>query len=446
MRPAGAAFAAAAALVPMLAGCLHHNVVHNARSLYADAEELRRNGQDSLARTVYQDVVRKTGQALRSRPDGEWAEEARSLLGRSHLRLGAYRPATLLLEDLVTTASSPSLRLDAEAHLAMVAAETGHEDEALKRAERVLVDSASAPATAAAHLVKGRILASRGFMERAWWEFDRAVDAAPHLRVEVGLERMVASLRLADAPRARAAFEEVLANDRAAVRVDSVLTLLDHAAGRWGPAGAAELVDAVDNSAWAREPRSRVALARARLLDRAGEGGAALDAVRDVTSGLGSSAAEGRLMLARWRLADAADLSIVPELRSLLLPSASDPRVAEMLGAVDRLERLADLGLEEPLAWFSAGEVARDDLGARLIARGFFLAYVDQAPAAPWAPKAILAAIAVTSDEEDRAWLQGRLEGHADSPYVLAAHGGVAAGYEALEEGLGVRLTELGQR
>lgn len=151
-------------------------------------------------------------------------------------------------------------------------------------------------------------------------------------------------------------------------------------------------------------------------------------------------------MLARWRLADAADLSIVPELRSLLLPSASDLRVAEMLGSVDRLERLADLGLEEPLAWFSAGEVARDDLGARLIARGFFLAYVDQAPAEPWAPKAILAAIAVTADEGDRAWLQGRLEGHADSPYVLAAHGGVAAGYEALEEGLGARLTELRQR
>lgn len=446
MRAAGGAFAAVAVMVPLVAGCLHHNVVHNARGRYAAAEQHRRNGQDSLAQAAYQDVVRKTGEALRARPEGEWADEARSLLGRAYLRLGDYRPASLILNELAAGGVSPSLRLDAEAHLGMVAEATGKQEEALARADRVLQGNAAPPATAAAHLVKGRILSARGVMERAWWEFDRAVEADPSLRLDVGLERASAALRRGDLSRSRGAFEALLAEDRAAVRADSVLTLLEAAAQRWGPGEAARLVESIGGSPWAREPRNRLELARARFLDDAGETAAALDAVRAVTSGLGASAAEGRLMLADWRLAAASDLSILPQLRSLLLPSAADPRVGTVLASVDRLERFADLGLEEPLAWFRAGEVARDELGARIVARGFFLAYVDQAPADPWAPKAILAAIAVATDEEDRAWLQGRLEGHGDSPYVLAAQGGAAAGYQALEEGLEVRLMELGQR
>lgn len=435
-----------AVMVPLVTGCLHHNVVHNSRTLYEDAERHRRSGQDSLARVVYEDVVRKTAQALQARPDGEWADEARSLQARSHLRLGDYRPARRLLEEVATEAAAPALRMEARAHLAVAAAAIGDEARALDLAERLLADTAGPVPTALAHLVRGRIFAARGFLDRAWWEFDRAVEYGPGLAVEVDLERVASALGLGDEARAGDAFVALLSNDRATPMVDSVLSLLDHSARVWGDATAAHLVRDVPRSPWARDARSRVELARARLLDRAGETSAAVDAAEAVTSGRGASAAEGRLLLAGWRLADAVDLSVLPGVRALLLPTAADARAAEMIASLDRLERLADTGLEEPLAWFGAGEIARDDLGADHIARGFFLAYVDQAPSGPWAPKAILAAIAMTPDEEDRAWLRGRLEGHGDSPYVLAAHGGPAAGYAALEEELDVRLTELGQR
>jgi hypothetical protein len=77
------------------------------------------------------------------------------------------------------------------------------------------------------------------------------------------------------------------------------------------------------------------------------------------------------------------------------------------------------------------------------LARGLFLAYADQTPSDPWAPKALLAALDVTSDEGGRAWLRGRLEGRAESPYVLAARGEPAPGLEVLEEELARRLQEM---
>ena len=59
------------------------------------------------------------------------------------------------------------------------------------------------------------------------------------------------------------------------------------------------------------------------------------------------------------------------------------------------------------------------------------------------AAKALLAALETSVEEGDRAWIRGRLEAYPESPYVLAAHGGSAAGFAELEEELEVRLREL---
>jgi hypothetical protein len=127
----------------------------------------------------------------------------------------------------------------------------------------------------------------------------------------------------------------------------------------------------------------------------------------------------------------------------LLLPASGDDRVASLLRALDEIERYSGLGLDEPLAWFAAAELARDRLGAPVLARGFFLAYADIDASGPWAPKALLAALDVSREEPDRDWLRGRLEAHVGSPYVLAARGRSPAGLEDLEEELRVRLHEI---
>mgnify|MGYP001453296254 CR=1 FL=1 len=109
-------------------------------------------------------------------------------------------------------------------------------------------------------------------------------------------------------------------------------------------------------------------------------------------------------------------------------------------------ELLTEVGHEQPLAFFAAAELARDRLGAEYVARGLFLAYAAAVPSEPWAPKALLAALDITPDPGDRAWLRGRLEANPNSPYVLAASGGSSAGYQQLEEELDVRLRALIQR
>jgi hypothetical protein len=110
------------------------------------------------------------------------------------------------------------------------------------------------------------------------------------------------------------------------------------------------------------------------------------------------------------------------------------------------MESLTEVGHEQPLAFFAAAELARDGLGADYVARGLFIAYAAAAPYEPWAQKALLAALNITPDPDDRAWIKERLETNPNSPYVLAASGGSSAGYQQLEEELDLRLRALTQR
>jgi hypothetical protein len=165
--------------------------------------------------------------------------------------------------------------------------------------------------------------------------------------------------------------------------------------------------------------------------------------VEAVADGRGPWAAGARVTLASWTLESSDEVGDAFGLRSLLLPALDQAAVAELLTDIDELERLAFAGLDEPLAWFLAGEIARDELGAIMVARELFIAYATSAPEQPWAPKALLAALQLTEDERERARLRERLEGHRRNPYVLAARGAAAVGFEALEEQLLVRLSEI---
>ncbi len=147
--------------------------------------------------------------------------------------------------------------------------------------------------------------------------------------------------------------------------------------------------------------------------------------------------------MARWRLEDVRDLDEAYSVRRILLPAGGHPEIDRLVEAVEALEVYTGIGLDEPLGWFAAAEVARDELGADYLARGLFLAYAGAAPEEGWAPKALLAALQVSPGEGDRAWLRGRLELHGQSPYVLAAYGESAPGFEALEEELQERLREI---
>lgn len=444
MRRAGPTLLACSLLV---AGCAYHNVIHNAQGLFDVGEEHRRAGRDSLARVQYREVVRKTGEAYRARPESDWACDALLLLGRSHMRLGDLRAARAAFERVETAPRACERAGDVHVWLASVAADLGNRESALERVNAVLQGGSLSRETAAeAHALRGRLLLERSLVDHAIWDLDRATELDAGIRMSAGLATLRWSVEEGDRERGRRALRRLYSYPEAGVRADSVVDLSVAAAKRWGPSDAAALLAGVEDAEWDRPARARVALQRARHLHAAGDTAAARRQAMEVAAGLGSSAADARLLVAGWRLERARDLRQVDAVRTLLLPSGADPRVAEMLAAIAELRAYADAGLDVPLGWFAAAEVARDRLGAPYVARGLFLAYADAADDDPWAAKALLAAIALTEAPGDNAWLRGRLEAHRDSPYVLAALGGSAAGFDALEEELDVRLQELSRQ
>lgn len=433
-------------LVVLLWGCVYHNVLHNAGQLFSQAEIDRRAGRDSLAQAAYRDVVRKTGEAYRARPDADWAEGALLLLARSYLRLGEYGSAAGALGRLSVLASDPRTADEVLLYRASLDEHTGKRGTALEGVNRAMSGTLEGDALAEAHMLRGRLLLADDQVERGWWDLDRAVDLVPGLRAEAGIERLRWGLDHGERARSARALDALLADPRAGVRADTVLLLVRAAEDRWGPAVTADLLAGVDTSQWSRGDRGRMTLERARLLDASGDTASASGVALSVAQGLGLSAADARLLLADWRLERARDLSDIYALRGLLLPAGTDERVAERLAVISELETLVGVGLDQPLGFFGAAELARNRLGAHYVARGLFLAYADQAPADAWAAKALLAALDASPDEGDRAWIRGRLEAYPDSPYVLAAHGGPAAGFTALEEELDVRLRGLTRR
>jgi hypothetical protein len=244
-----------------------------------------------------------------------------------------------------------------------------------------------------------------------------------------------------DPMRVRESVRRLLSYPEAATRADALLALLRRAERRWGSRACATFLDGAEDAAWERDVRDRMVLEHARMLRRAGAAADADLRARSVADGRGPWAAEARVTLASWTLEAANDVGDIFGLRGVLLPAVDREEVSGLLADIERIEALAFAGLDDPLAWFLAGEIARDVVGAPRVARDLFLAYATSAQDEPWAPKALLAALQLTDDEAGRARLLERLERYPRSPYVLAARGRPAVGFEALEEELLSRLS-----
>ena len=441
MKPRAAALLA----TTLLWGCVYYNGIYNAEHLYREAERYRLAGDDSLADIRYEDVVRKAARGYRQDPEGPWAGQALYLLGRARLRLGELSAAQAALEEAEARSDDEQLRMGVAMHVGATLLDRGDNRGALQRLNRALQGLDPGPELAEAHLLRSRVLLAGDGADAGWWDLDRAAALNRDLRVAAAMDRIRWALELDQINRAREGARRLLSYPEAAFQRDSVVVLLRAVARVWGPDEVASLLAGADY-AWGRMARGDALLARAELLFEAGDTAGARIQAEEVAGGFGEAAAEARILLARWTLEVARDLSTIEDARRTLLPAEEHPEVAEFLSALEQTEALAEGGLTEPLAWFAAAEVARDGLGAPVLARGLFLAYAAGAPNEPWVAKALLAALAVSREEGDRAWLRGRLESRADSPYVLAAHGASAPGFEVLEEELARRLDEIRSR
>jgi tetratricopeptide (TPR) repeat protein len=430
----------------VLSGCAYYNTLYNSELLFEEAEAHRRAGRDSLAELRYRDVIRKTSESYRGRPSGEGVAETLFLLGRAQLHVGQPREAHAALAQAESLAREPGLRSRILVQQGWAASHLGAEDEARRHLEEAFEGGLSGRTLANAYLLRGRLRLQSGSTAEGWDDLERAGGADPAVAAEASVERLRWGVRHRDLERARSALGRLLLDPDAAELRDTISALVSAAAERWSPSVAATMLGDVDSAPWDRTARAELALQRGELLRSAGDIAGGEEQAWRIARGRGETVADARLLLARWHLEETRDLGDAQAVLPIVLPVADDPRAAELVDAVDDLERFSGIGLDEPLGWFAAAEIARDRLGAPILARGLFLAYADTDPTDPWAPKALLAALSVSSDELDRSWLRGRLEAHPNSPYVLAARGGSAADFEALEEDLRARLSEIATR
>jgi tetratricopeptide (TPR) repeat protein len=441
--PVTRAGAALMGVLVLATACTYFNTIYNADQLFQEAERLRRQGRDSLAQERYSDVIRKAAAGFRSDPDGGWAYESAFLLGRAYLRSGDLQAAQAALRHSATLAENPDERLAVQVFQGVLEARLGRPAVAIDLFNEALAGATDPAVRGEGHLQRGRLLLQRDHPDGGWWDLDRAAEVHPPLRVEAALTRLEWGVVLGDRRRTEESVQRLLAYPEAEIRAGALRELLGRAERRWGSAAVADLLDGAQRAAWTRDARDGLALDQARVLRRAGRIVESETRVEAVADGRGPWAAGARVTLASWTLESSDEVGDAFGLRSLLLPALDQAAVAELLTDIDELERLAFAGLDEPLAWFLAGEIARDELGAIMVARELFIAYATSAPEQPWAPKALLAALQLTEDERERARLRERLEGHRRNPYVLAARGAAAVGFEALEEQLLVRLSEI---
>jgi tetratricopeptide (TPR) repeat protein len=438
--------AAAVVTALLLGGCVYYNSLYNAEHLFEQGEGHRLSGRDSLARADYEEVVAKAAKAFRMEPDGEWADDALLLMGRAYLRVGDLRAARAALEQAERITDDDQVRLGAKLYLGASYVEATDFPAAIPLLDEALAGLRPGHVMAEGHLWRARALLEHGEQDAGWWDLDRAAAGSGPVRVAAAIERIIWGVHYDDRHRAEEGMNRLLALSGAGQRPDTVVALAMLTAERWGPSAAVQIMAGADTARWSQGARGKVRLARARLLRETGDTAGALEGVERVADGIGEAAVDARLDLARWTLAHAHELVDVRDAETVLLPAEGAPEAVELLDALREFDDLADVGLTNPLGWFAAGEVARERLGAPTLARGLYLAYADAVPEDPWAAKALLAALDVTTDEGGRAWLRGRLEGRSTSPYVLAARGEPAPGLEPLEEELSRRLQEMRTR
>ena len=408
--------------------CTYFNTLYNAERLFAEAERAASQGDRTRARSIYQVAIEKAAKGLRKDPDGRWADDALYLIARAHYGRDDFPAARAALERLLATTTDREIRVGALTLLGATMLRLGEGPQAMVYLDSALhsVDAGSEQA-ALARLWRGRVRFAAGDETEAWADIEAAAARKGPIGREARLELATQAVLRGDQERARAAFAALFRDRDAHQWADSLRTLAERAHARWGARSARALLEPAAAAAWPAEPRDGLSLFRAELAARGGDTAQAVAEARLVADrASGVTADRARVLLARWRLAYAADIEELAEVRAILLPSLAHPEARAILQSMQLLHALLDAGQRtgQPLAFFAAAEVARDELGSRALARQLFLAYADLVPGATWAPKALLAAAALQPAPEEHAAIRDRLAGYTGNVYLAALQGG----------------------
>ena len=436
--------------VCMVAGCAYFNALYNARRAFEDAQAARLRDQPIEAASAYREAIDKAARSYRSDESGRWADDALYIMGRAYFHSGDWARSQAALERLLATSSDSSLHAGARVYLGGVALATGRRDLGLRLLDDALEEVPDAMLRAEAHLWRARAAFDAGRAREGWTGLDRSEDVSRELSVPVALERLVRGLDSDHFEQARAGATTVLEQAAGEVWADTVLAAVERASVLWGAGSAAAMFAAAERSGWTPAARNRVRLERARLLARSGDSVAAGEMAGEVARGDDRTAREARIALARWRLSSVDRLEELEEVRAILLPAIALSEALRLIGYIEHVglfvERAAMAG--DHLALFAGAELARDSLGSPRLARQLFAVYADRDRGSAWEAKALMAALELTDDADERQPLAARLNQLDDNIYVQASAGAEArpADYAMVEGRLGTSLAILHQR
>jgi tetratricopeptide (TPR) repeat protein len=441
--PARALLAAAVAAA-LLPACAYFNSLYNARRQFADARRAEARGQPAAAATAYRAAIDKAAASYRRDSTGHWSNDALELIGRSYFALGDYPRARAAFGHMLERPTRGERRAAAQAYLGAALVRSG-----MPAPARAPLDSAVARLGARselgafARLWRARARFATGNAGGAWADLDAAAGTGGPLGVDAGLEAGARAVAGRDSARAATAFAALLDESAAAAQADSVRALGRAASRVWPPAVVRGFLAPLAHRRWDTVARLEMSLFRASLAAQAGDTATAQAEAAAVARGASRAVADrARVLQARWRLAEAGDLATADAVRAELLPAITDSDARDLIRGLKMLDIMVNRASQgEPLSLFAGAELARDQLGAPVLARRLFLAYADMVPGAQWAPKALMAA-AQLADSAGRDSIGVRLRDYAASVYVRAGDGAdVDSAFSDAEARLGSALS-----
>jgi len=425
------------------AGCVYYNGMWSAEQLAKEARRAEQSGSPFDARSYWARAAAKAESVVVQHPRSRWAEPALVLQGEALAKSGACDRAAVPLGAATRAVRSDALR----------------ERAALAQAECTL--AANAPATAArqvadvtkshdagrrsqAAFLMGRAAELAGdYASAADWYGRSGSPAAPPARARV--------LLAAGRAREALALLDTLAHRR--VREGDWGPLLEDVAHSAGPDTASRALDGL----LARQGRHVRTGARGRLL--LADGDRLLSAGRAPAAGaryaqvvaLMPDSLEGqqaRVRALRVLATQADSVADLVALRRRLAAIVQGAATADARALEALLRHVLDAEDVQEGGQFRTAELVRDSLAAPHLAGRLFVGFARAHPLSPFAPKALVAALAVLPDAHDSlvAALDAR---YPASPYTLALRGAdspaFAAAEDFLAQSLGVEREALGE-
>lgn len=440
-------------------GCVYFNSLYNANKIFNQGVKEIEQGRDTNGRMILEESIEKAERIVEKKPNSRWADDALRLIVRARILREEWPQAAEASVQLIGYAKSYKDSAEALGYLGAAEANLGQPARADSLLTVALSEEKNDKRRAALLAFRGQARAELADVEGA----DADLGEVSRLRPKWVPPRMQHVRLLADNGRGAAAASEyatLLTLEFTDREERQVLDLADYLGERDPRAGIDGLTDVTSSTLLPNNQAGLVKL-RGDLWIEVGddEAGRADYQLTDSLYPGTRAAAEAQLALVQVDLVRASTIEDFDALKVILDRAMSQPsgrRITEARDLNDQFIRMEYWLTAGGPGYLLAAETARDELGVPRLARHMFVAYADAEPEAPWAPKAILAAMDITeldsagaeagfadpTNEELRLRL---LEDYRDSAYVQALFGeeGGQFTFEELEQSLKQQLDRL---